>query len=158
MAHTASDSTITGRHSLSGWGLPAIGIAALLLVIVALGAFPLIGRNRPDLAPLSTPEGVVQRFFGAVYGGDYVAAYAMLSVDAQREVTLNEFQQRLRYERESEMRIDTVAIHTDTATVTVTITHFGSGGLFGTNEWSNRYDLLLERSNETWLLMSAPFW
>ena len=56
------------------------------------------------------------------------------------------------------MRIDDVVIHTDTATVTVTVTHVEGGGLFGGGEWSNRADLLLERDGDTWQIVGEPFW
>jgi hypothetical protein len=100
----------------------------------------------------------VQRFFDATYRGDYVAAYAMLSDTTRRELSLADFQERVRYERESEMRVDTVAIHGATATVTVTVTHYSPGGLFGGGEWSTRYDILLERDGDTWRILGEPFW
>lgn len=141
-----------------GWGLIALGLGALVLVVIALVTIPLAGREPPAMAPLSSPEGVVQRFFDAAQRGDYVAAYAMLSEPTRRDITLAEFQSRLRYERESELRIDAVAIHDTTATVSVSLTHYSPGGLFGGGEWTSQYDLLLERDGETWRIMGQPFW
>jgi hypothetical protein len=140
-----------------GWGLPALAAGAVILVVIALVAIPM--ADRPvELAPASTPEGVVQRFFDATYRGDYVAAYAMLSDETRRELSLAEFQARMRYERESELRVDDVALHGETATVTVTVTHYSPGGLFGGDEWSTRYDLLLEQEGDTWRILGEPFW
>lgn len=146
------------RRPRGGWGLPAIAISALILIVVALVAIPLAGRRPPELAPASTPEGVVQRYFDATYRGDYAAAYAMLSPTTREELSLAEFQARLRYQRESEMRVETVAIHDGTATVAVSLTHFSPGGLFGGNEWTTEFDVLLERDGESWLIVGEPFW
>lgn len=153
---TQSPQLETPRHR-GDWGLAALAVGAVVLVVIALAAIPLAGRP-PELAPASTPEGVVQRFFDATYRGDYVAAYAMLSDETRRELSLADFQARMRYERESELRVDDVALHGETATVTVTVTHYSPGGLFGGGEWSNQYDLLLEREGETWRILGEPFW
>lgn len=147
------------RRQIGGsrW-LLALAAGAILLVIVALVAIPLAGRQPAELAPASTPEGVVQRFFAAAYRGDYAAAYAMLDDTTRRDLTLAEFQSRLRYERDSEMRVDGVALHGETATVSVTVTHYSPGGLFGGDEWTTPYDLLLERDGDTWRIIGEPFW
>jgi hypothetical protein len=145
------------RRLRGGWGLPALAIGALVLIVIAVIAIPLAGRQTPVLAPITTPEGVVQRFYDAIYRGDYTAAYAMLSDATQQEQSLADFQARWRYERESEMRIDNVRLHDSTATVTVTVTHFSPGGLFGGGEWSAQYDVLLERAGETWRIIGSPY-
>jgi hypothetical protein len=142
----------------SYWGLGALAIGALILIVIALISIPLAGQRTPEFAPTTAPEGVVQRYFDALYRGDYVAAYAMLSDEVRRERSLADFQERMRYERESEVRIDDVVIHDNTATVTVTMTHVEGGGLFGGSEWSNRADLLLERDGDTWQIVGEPFW
>ncbi|MGQ9926773.1 MAG: hypothetical protein ACUVS4_07865 [Chloroflexaceae bacterium] len=147
-----SDARQPGRN----WGLWALVGGAALLIIIALLTIPLSARQQPVFAPLSTPEGVVQRFFDAVYRGDYAGAYGFLSANMQRERSLAEFQNQIRYARNGEMRVDRVAIHDDTATVTVTVTRFEPGGIFGGNQWSTQYDLLLERDGESWRIVSWP--
>lgn len=156
MVPITHDPQINVRRPRLAWGLAALIVGALALVVVALVAIPRGGRP-PELAPASTPEGVVQRFFDATYRGDYVAAYAMLSDATRRELSLADFQARMRYERESELRVDDVALHGETATVTVTVTHYNPGGLFGGGEWSTQYDLLLERDGDTWRILGEPF-
>ncbi len=147
---------IEARRPGFSWGLLALALGAIALITIALLTIPLAARP-PELAPTSTPDGVVQRFYDAAYRGDYVAAYAMLSEDTRRELSLAEFQARMRYERESELRVNDVALHGETATVTVTITYYSPGGLFGGGEWSTQYDILLEREGDTWRILGQPF-
>lgn len=158
MLRATRDPRVGAPRWSQAWGLLALVGGALALVIIALIAIALGGRQQPELAPLSTPEGVVQHFFDATYRGDYATAYGMLSDTTRRERTLAEFQEQLRYQRDSELRVNAVAIHDQTATVTVTVTHFSPGGLFGGNEWSTQYDILLERDGETWRIIGWPFW
>ena len=56
------------------------------------------------------------------------------------------------------MRVDAVSIHSQTATVTVTVTHVTPGGLFDSGAWSDRRDVLLGRVGDTVRLVCAPFW
>ncbi|HMP72164.1 MAG TPA: hypothetical protein PKE55_02770 [Kiritimatiellia bacterium] len=156
MVETTRDAVREGRRV--GWGLLAIAAGALILMIAGVLVIALAGGREPPLAPASTPEGVVQRFFAATYRGDYAGAYALLGESTRRERTLAEFQASMRYQRDGEMRVDAVAIHDGTATVTVTVTHFSPGGLFGGGEWSTQYDMLLERDGATWRIVGEPFW
>lgn len=156
MADAARDTVREGRRV--GWGLFAIAAGALTLIIAAVLTIVLSGGREPDLAPASTPEGVVQRFFAAIYRGDYAAAYAMLDEPTRRERSLAEFQASMGYQRDSEMRIDAVVIHDGTATVTVLLTHFSPGGLFGGSVWIAQHDILLERDGATWRIVGAPLW
>lgn len=141
-----------------GWGLIALAVGALALIAAALVTLAVSERRQPALAPASTPEGVVERFFDATYRGDYAAAYAMLSARTRHRQTLADFQARVQSLRETEMRVDAVVVHGETATVTVTVTYFSPGGLFGSGSWTNRYDMLLERDGDTWKIVGEPFW
>lgn len=153
----ATHKTQSGRQPGALWGLLALASITLTLFVVALLVIFESGREQPVLASTATPEGVVQRYYAAAYRGDYAAAYAMLSESARRERSLSEFQSIMRYQRASEMQIANVAIHGDTATVTVTLTYFSGDGLFGGSQWSNQTDLLLERDGETWRITGEPF-
>lgn len=157
LQHTQQPPADTQR-SPRQWGIAALATGALLLIVLSLATIPLLGRRPMEFAPITTPEGVVQRFFDATYRGDYAAAYAMLNDATQADLTLAEFQAQSRYRDDSEMRIDTVATYADTATVTVTLTYFSPGGLFGGGEWSTQYDVLLERADDSWRIVGTPFW
>lgn len=158
MVPTAPHPPLDERRRDDNRGLVALAGGAIVLIVLALVAIPLAGRRAAVLAPSTTPEGVVQRFFAATYGGDYTGAYAMLSDETRRDVSLAEFQERMRYERQSEMRVDGVVTHADSATVTITVTHYEPGGLFGGGEWSTQTDLLLARDGDTWRIVGEPFW
>lgn len=148
----------TAHHGRPGWGLIALVAGALVLIVAALVTLAVGARREPTLAPASTPEGVVERFFAATYGGDYAAAYAMLSAKTRADTTLADFQARMQWLRETEMRVEAATVHGATATVTITITHFTPGGLFNSGAWSDRYDMLLERDGDAWLIVGEPFW
>jgi hypothetical protein len=59
---------------------------ALLLIVAGLIAIPLAAGRQPALGPETTPEGVVERFYQALYRGDYSAAHGYFSADTQRRV------------------------------------------------------------------------
>lgn len=156
-AHAETEARPAGRTF--DRGLIALIVGALVLIVVGLISIPLLASRTPALAPATTPEGVVQRFYQAVYSGDYSAAYAFLSADTQREFTLIELQQQMSAElQQSQMRVGTTAVHDSSATVQVTVTHFVPGGPFGSNEWSEMREILLQRENDTWKIVSGPFY
>lgn len=137
-------------------GLAALVGGALVLILAGLIAIPLAARRAPALAPETTPEGVVQRFYAALYRGDYDAAHGFLSATTQRKVTPAQLQERLSGElRNSQIRAGAAKITGDKASVRVTTTHFGSGDLFGSNEWNNDSELLLQREAAAWKIVSG---
>jgi hypothetical protein len=137
-------------------GLLGLVVAAVALIGLALLVIPTVSRRPLELALLSTPQGVVQHFYDAIYRGNYGAAYALLSDQTQREVPLEGFQGYANFSRESEMRVDAVEINDTTATVTITVTHFEPGGIFGGNDWSYESEVLLEREGDSWRIIGLP--
>ena len=150
-------------HSKQAWptidrGLVALILGALLLIAVGLIAVPLAARRSPSLAPVATPEGTVQRFYQAVYNGDYSAAYAFLSADTQRRLSLIELQQQLGVDLlRSQARVSTTRVTDSHATVRVILTHFSPDGIFGSNEWQEEREILLQREGAAWKIVSGPF-
>ena len=139
-------------------GLAGLAAGALLLIVVALIAVPLAARRTPALAPAASPEGVVQRFYQAAYAGDYTAAYAFLSAETQRGLSLIELQQQLSASlQHSQVRAAASRLAGAQATVQVTLTHFGSDGIFGSSEWQEQREVLLAREGEEWKIVSGPF-
>jgi len=138
--------------------LAALILGALLLIVVGLIAVPLAARRTPSLAPATTPEGTVQRFYQATYNGDYSAAYAFLSGDTQRRLSLIELQQQLSVDlSRSQARISTTRVTDSHATVRVMLTHFSPDGVFGSNEWQEDREVLLQREGAVWKIVSGPF-
>src|SRR4028118_394791 len=70
---------------------------AILLIIAGLIAIPLSARRTPALAPETTPDGVVQRFYQALYNGDYTTAHGYLAADIQDKVPVAKLQESLQY-------------------------------------------------------------
>jgi hypothetical protein len=144
------------RPPHAGGGLVGLVAAAVALIGVALLVIPTVSRRPLELAPLSTPKGVVQHFYDAIYRGNYGTAYALLSDQTQRDMPLEGFQGYANFNRESEMRVDAVEVNNATATVTITVTHFEPGGIFGGNDWSYESKVLLEREGDSWRIIGLP--
>lgn len=132
---------------------------ALVLIALGLISIPFAARRTPTLAPASTPEGTVQRFYQSVYAGDYEAAYDLVSEDTRAKISLLEMQQQLSSELDnSQLRVGAVADHGETATVSVSITHVQPGGLFGSGEWTRELEILVRRAGDGWQIVSGPFY
>lgn len=156
MGLSSQASRLLRRPPRAVWGLLGLIAAAVALIGVALLMIPTVSRRPLELAPLSTPEGVVQHFYDAIYRGNYGTAYALLSDQTQRDMPLEGFQGYANFNRESEMRVDAVEVNDATATVTITVTHFEPGGIFGGNDWSYESKVLLEREGDSWRIIGLP--
>ena len=140
-------------------GLAALILGALALIAVGLASIPLVSRSTATLAPETTPEGVVQRFYAAAYRGDYRLAYSFLGADAQRALTAVELQQQLSPDlQQSQVRVSDAIISDPSATVRVTLTHFQPDGLFGSQEWSTEREVLLQREGGAWKIAGGAFY
>lgn len=157
MQVTQHESRAAGRP-VHDRGLFILVGGAIVLIIAGLISIPLANNRAPTIAPATTPEGTVQRFYQAAYGGDYEAAYNFLSADTQRAITLIEFQQQMSWEvQNSQMRVSSATARDSSATVRVTITRVQPGGIFGSGEWQNNYDVVLRREGAAWEIVSGPF-
>ncbi len=138
--------------------LAAIVGGAVLLIVAGLLALPLIAGREPALAPASSPEGVVQRFYQAAYANDFATAHGYLAAETQARISANELQQQLGQQlRQTQMRVAETSIVGDSATVQATITHSYPGGLFGSDEWTEQTSLVLNRDADSWKIVSGPF-
>lgn len=138
--------------------LAAIVVGAMLLIVAGLIAIPLAAHHSPALAPETTPEGVVQRFYQAAYASDYVTAHSYLTAEARTRLSPLDLQQQLAPQlRQSQMRVISTTVSDDSATVRVALTHFQPGGLFGANEWTEEIDLVLKREGGAWKIAGGPF-
>lgn len=157
--NTAQPKTPAAARPERDRGLMLLVGGALVLIVLGLITIPLVARRAPTLAPPTTPEGTVQRFYQAAYGGDYDAAYALLDAETQRAISLIELQQQLSGDLDSsQMRVRDTTVRDASATVKVTIVHVQPGGLFGTGEWQTEHDVLLRRTGDAWAIVSGPFY
>ena len=155
---SATPSKDTARSTLWGFDrrLAILLGGAVLLIIAGLVAVPLAARRTPTLAAETTPEGVVQRFYQAVYTNNYSTAYGYIAASTKAKVTVSQLQQSLQYSVDnSQMRTGAVTIDGETATVIANLTTFGGGSLFSSNEWTNEQSILLKREGDTWKLVSG---
>jgi hypothetical protein len=139
--------------------LAGSGVGAVLLIVAGLIAIPLAARRSPALAPETTPEGVVQRFYQAAYAGDYATAHGYLAATVRAQLSALDLQQQLAPQlRQTQMRVSSTSVHDSTATVRVALTHIQPGGLFGSSEWVEQLDIVLTREGAAWEIVSGPFY
>jgi hypothetical protein len=139
--------------------LAGILAGAALLIVAGLIAIPLLARRAPTLAPDTTPEGVTQRFYQAIFADDYAAAHAYLASTTRAQISQLELQQQLSSQlRQSQVRVVSTTTRANGATVQVVITHVTSGDLFGANEWTEDREVLLLREGADWKIVGGPFY
>jgi hypothetical protein len=139
--------------------LAGIVLGAVLLIVAGLIAIPLAARRSPALAPETTPEGVVQRFYQAAYAGDYATAHGYLGAAVRAQLSALDLQQQLAPQlRQTQMRVSSTIVHDSAATVRVALTHIQPGGLFGSSEWTEQFDIALAREGEAWKIVSGRFY
>jgi hypothetical protein len=159
MSNVQQDTETTPARRKIDPALAGIVVGAILLIVAGLIAIPLAARRSPELASESTPEGVVQRFYQAAYAGDYATTYSYLAAEARAQLSALELQQQLASQlRQTQMRVISTAVHGDSATVRVALTHFQPGGLFDSNEWTEEPDVVLKREGGAWKIASGPFY
>lgn len=136
-----------------------IGIAALLVVALLVAIF--LRQPAQDL-PADTPGGTVQRFLQALERADYDGAYAFLSNSIPEKPTREDFA-RYNADRASgqrigqRLRIEREQITGESASVTVEVTYFSTGGPFvGSNQWTTSENFLLRREGNDWRITSLP--
>jgi hypothetical protein len=140
-------------------GMFVLIVSVLALITIGLVSIPLLAWRTPTLAPVTTPEGIVQRFYAAAYRGDYRLAYSYLGTDAQRTLSVVDLQQQLNPDlQQSQVRVGAATISDTSATVRVTLTHFSSDGLFGSQEWSTEREVLLQREGDAWKIVGGAFY
>ena len=158
MSTVGEPSQASGAPRRVDRGLLLLVGGALLLIAVGLASMALWGRRAPELAPATSPEGVVQRFYQAAYANDYATAHGFLAAETQARISANELQQQLSQQlRQTQMRVAETSVVGESATVQATITHSYPGGLFGSDEWTEQTSLVLNRAGDSWKIVSGPF-
>lgn len=128
----------------------AVTLGALLaLVACVVGAVAVISSGIWVQAQLGSPNTTVQDFYAAVHSQDYPQAYGFLSSQAQKEITLVEFQQSYVTTDTLSGAVESYAITTSTtrngtATVTVDVVRRGD------TDTATIYVLTLTQQNNAW--------
>jgi hypothetical protein len=159
MSAIPQKSGVTPKRRRIDPALAGIVVGDVILIVAGLIAIPLAARRSPALAPETTPEGVVQRFYQAAYAGDYAAAHGYLAAEARVQLSALDLQQQLAPQlQQTQMRVISTMVHDDSANVRVALTHFQPGGLFGSNEWTEELDIVLTREGQAWKIVGGPFY
>ena len=134
---------------------------AVLLVVAGLSVWLL--RQPVRELPADTPGGVVQRFYRALEGHDYDAAYAYLASSMVDKPTRDEFASYNLTSRDGNqqrrIRIDRENIYGDNATVDAGVTYYyqSSWPFGGSDEWTSTETFGLRRENGQWLITELPY-
>ena len=108
--------------------------------------------------PMITANEVIP-FYQAAYAGDYAAAHSQLAAEGRTQLSALDLQQQLAPQLwQSQMRVISTTVRSDSATVRVGLTHFQPGGLFGSSEWTEEIDVLLTREGDAWKIVGGPFY
>jgi len=136
------------------------GIVAGAVLLVALGLASVTVLRRPVAAPdLSTPDSVVRAYVTALDTGHPEQAWDLLTTGARAGITRDEFIRRATTEgrpRYSRVAIDSTVVEGDTARVELSRTFEGSGGLFGSEAYTQPTTVRVERENGAWRISVPP--
>ena len=145
-------------QSASTMWLAGIIASAALLIIIAV-VINLASDNRtPDLLPIDTPEGVVQRYLLALNEDDSTEAFGYIS-SSLSTCTLTQFVETTSYQRQQNFSASLgKTTTTEKATlVTVSITDRSSGDLFGQNNYSYNIIFTLRQEADGWRFSEPPW-
>lgn len=144
-----------------------IAIVGGVLIVVVVAFVVVLRRPAPTFAEENTAEGVVHNYLLALRQQDYVRAYSYLSpslkgypnsVEAFVEnIQSNKYNFSLdddsdTLEIESSRRL---GIATETIEVSVRETRYYGGGIFGSNQYSNVFEMELQRENGAWKIATS---
>ncbi len=141
--------------------LIAIVIGAVVLVGIAIGVTLL--QPEPDYLTDDTPEGVAHNYLFALENGEYQRAYSYLSptlpgypIDLEsftEEVEDNPY--RFGMDEDITLRIKSVFSTGNNASITINVTTFYSGDIFGSNEYTRSFKMKLRLEDGEWKIIES---
>jgi hypothetical protein len=152
---------VGGDNKSSNRLLIAIVIGAVVLVVIAIGVTLL--QPEPDYLPEDTPEGVAHNYLFALEKGEYQRAYSYLSPNLpgyplSLEIfteSIEDNSYRFRLDRDTTLRVDSVDSDGDKASVTIIENIFYSGGILGSNEYSDSFKMKLQLEDGEWKISES---
>jgi hypothetical protein len=131
----------------------ASGVVGLVVVGLAVATF-LRGREAPP--DLKTPAGVVLAYALAERRGDPQTAWDLLAPSAQARADHDRFLARAGSAGDGDreyLSTEDERIVADGASVVLVQTSTGSGGLFGSRSYTNRWTVRLTRQGPDWRIV-----
>jgi hypothetical protein len=146
-----------------------IGIVGGIILLVGVAFAVAFWRPQPSYQPEDTPEGVAHNYLFALQQGDYARAYNYLSsrlegypaISDKFISDLDEYSWQMHDMKNQSvtLAVDSAKLTGDRAVVTVRDTHFYRGDLFDSNQYTNTFEMTLQRENGEWkIIRSDSYW
>ncbi|MCI0438344.1 MAG: hypothetical protein L0177_04350 [Chloroflexi bacterium] len=141
-----------------GW---LIGGGAFLVVLLVAAIVVALTQQEAELAE-GSPEAAVQSYLRAIDAEDYQTAYGLLSQDIKNDCEFQDFVSSIsQYERntlgDSDIILEDASVVDDTAVVTMRISQFERGDLFGSSQYSYNQTYTLKMEGGEWRLTQNPW-
>ena len=146
------------KWSASAIWLAAIIASAVLLVVIAVVINLFSDNNSPELLPVDTPEGVVQRYLLALNEQNTTQAFGYIS-SSLSTCTLEQFIQTTSYQRDRNFSasLDHTTTTDKSSVISVSITDSGYDAPFGQNRSSYNIVFTLRLETDGWRFSQPPW-
>lgn len=146
-----------------------LGIIAGIILLVGVAFAVAFWRPKPTYQPEDTPEGVAHNYLFALQQEDYERAYKYLSPGLEsypasvdkftKDLDEYSWQMQDLKNQSVTLAVDSTRLAGDRATVSIRETHFHRGDLFDSNQYTNTFDMTLQRENGEWkIIKSDTYW
>ncbi|MFQ5854248.1 MAG: hypothetical protein ACE5LU_01190 [Anaerolineae bacterium] len=145
-----------------------IGIVAGVVLLVGVAFAVAFLRPEPSYRPEDTPEGVAHNYLFALQQEDYARAYGYLSptlkgYPASVEIfteDIHDHRWSFRTDRDSvTLEVESARITGNRVLVSVRETRFYGRRLFDSSQYTNTFDMKLQRENGAWkIIASDSYW
>lgn len=140
-----------------------IGIVIGSVVLMGIALAVVLLQPKQDYLPEDSPEGIAHNYLFALQQGEYQRAYSYLSRKLPgyplnleiftENVEDNTYQFRL--DEDTTLRVDSVTINDDKATVLMNETIFYSEGIFGSGDYTSDFKIKLQLEDSDWKITGS---
>ena len=129
------------------------------IVLLAAGAFALtLSRPKPTYQSEDTPEGIAHNYLLALLKEDFSLAYGYLSPNLKSypldtetfSEEISRYSRSLRDGTETALSVESARVVGSRTIVKVRESHFQSGGLFASRQWTSFFEMDLRLESGTW--------
>lgn len=140
-----------------------IGIVIGSVVLMGIALAVVLLQPKQDYLPEDSPEGIAHNYLFALQQGEYQRAYSYLSRTLPgyppnleiftENVEDNTYQFRL--DEDTTLRVDSVTINDDKATVLMNETIFYSEGIFTSGDYTSDFKIKLQLEDSGWKITGS---